>query len=307
MTQQTAQQRSGNGPSLISKIAGKYGVDSNKLLDTLKATAFRQKEGVTISNEQMMALLIVADQYNLNPFTKEIYAFPDKNNGIVPVVGVDGWARIVNEHPQFDGLEFIEAEQVRQMDDDSHSCPVWIKCVIYRKDRSHPVSIKEHLEECYKPPITGEKKGGGQYKIKGHWQTHTKRALRHKAFVQTGRIAFAFVGIYDEDEASRIIEGQADAQPAPPQQSKAAAVNNLLEQLPSQKLDFGTPATQERVREPVAQSTGAPAQSAAGFADAIAAVKRGDLDAARDLLPVMSEGEHAQIEVAIKNHEAAKQ
>ena len=39
------------------------------------------------------------------PFTKEIYAHPDQHKGIVPVVGVDGWIRIVNEHPQFDGIE----------------------------------------------------------------------------------------------------------------------------------------------------------------------------------------------------------
>ncbi len=36
----------------------------------------------------MAALMIVADQYGLNPFTREIFAFPDKQNGIVPVVGV---------------------------------------------------------------------------------------------------------------------------------------------------------------------------------------------------------------------------
>src|SRR3546814_4773792 len=56
-----------------------------------------------VSDAQMTALLIVANQYALNPWTKEIYAFPDKNNGIVPVVGVDGWARIINSHQQFDG------------------------------------------------------------------------------------------------------------------------------------------------------------------------------------------------------------
>jgi hypothetical protein len=31
-----------------------------------------------VTDEQMMALLIVADQYGLNPFTKEIYGYPDK-------------------------------------------------------------------------------------------------------------------------------------------------------------------------------------------------------------------------------------
>lgn len=51
------------------------------------------------NDDQLTALLIVANQYSLNPWTKEIYAFPDKNNGIVPIVGIDGWSRILNNHP----------------------------------------------------------------------------------------------------------------------------------------------------------------------------------------------------------------
>ena len=89
--------------SLLAKFAGKYGIEPNRMLVTLKATAFRQRDGADVTNEQMMALLIVADQYGMNPWTKEIYAFPDKG-GIVPVVGVDGWLRIINEHPMFDGV-----------------------------------------------------------------------------------------------------------------------------------------------------------------------------------------------------------
>ena len=33
--------------------------------------------------------------------------------------------------------------------------------------------------------------------------------LRHKSLIQCSRIAFGFIGIYDQDEAERIIEGQA--------------------------------------------------------------------------------------------------
>jgi hypothetical protein len=87
--------------SVIVRMAERFGVDATKLQATLKATAFKGD----VSDAQFMALMIVADQYKLNPLTKEIYAFPDKNNGIVPVVGVDGWSRIINEHPQFDGRE----------------------------------------------------------------------------------------------------------------------------------------------------------------------------------------------------------
>src|SRR5262245_28059555 len=105
-------------PSILQRIAAKYHVDPDKMLTTLQQTAFRGN----VSNEQMMALCIVAEQYNLNPWTKEIYAFPDRN-GIVPVVGVDGWSRIINEHPQCDGVQFAE-------DPDG----AWIECTIYRKD-----------------------------------------------------------------------------------------------------------------------------------------------------------------------------
>ena len=121
----------------------------------------------------------------LNPFTKEIYAFPDKG-GIVPVVGVDGWARIINEHPAFDGMDFNDGPA------DKAGAPEWIECVMYRKDRTHPTKVRERMSECRRstPP----------------WQSHPTRMLRHKAMIQCARIAFGFAGIYDEDEAERIIE-----------------------------------------------------------------------------------------------------
>lgn len=181
--------------SILAKMADRYSVEPNKLLDTLKATAFKGQ----VSNEQMIALLIVADQYKLNPFTKELYAFPDKG-GIVPVVGVDGWARIINEHPQFDGIEFS---------DDAESCT----CTIYRKDRSHPVRVTEYLAEC---------KRGTQ-----PWQSHPRRMLRHKATIQCARLAFGFAGIYDEDEAQRIVHMGA-AEEVPRAAGSLAAVQQAV-------------------------------------------------------------------------------
>ena len=42
--------------------------------------------------------------------------------------------------------------------------------------------------------------------VTGPWQTHTKRFLRHKAMIQCARLAFGYGGIYDQDEAERIVE-----------------------------------------------------------------------------------------------------
>lgn len=163
--------------TLTSKLATRLDMgDGTGLVETLKATAFKGQ----VSDAQMTALMVVANQYGLNPWTKEIYAFPDKNNGIVPVVGVDGWSRIINSHPQFDGMDFEQ---------DAESCT----CIIFRKDRGHPIRVTEWLAECRRANV-------------GPWASHPKRMLRHKAMIQCARLAFGYGGIYDQDEAERIVE-----------------------------------------------------------------------------------------------------
>lgn len=202
--------------SLVTRFAERYHIEPAILMETLKATAFRQRGDKVVSNEQMAALLIVADQYKLNPFTKEIFAFDDKG-AIVPVVSVDGWSRIINEHPAFNGMEFHYSEEIVQLDR-AKACPAWCEVVIYRKDRERPTIVREYLDEVYQPP---RGRDGG---YDGPWQTHTKRFLRHKTLIQGSRIAFGFAGIYDEDEAARIVEGQrvVDVTPAPAERIVAA-------------------------------------------------------------------------------------
>lgn len=194
--------------SLVEKFAQQMGgVEPSKMLKTLKATAFRLPDKYRsgnwtpqeVTNEQMMALLVVANKYGLNPFIKEIYAFPDKG-GIVPIVGVDGWSRMINDHVEFDGMKFVNSKEAAVIDDHARRCPDAITCIIYRKDRSHPTEITEYLDEVYRPAF--EKDGVAK---PGPWQSHTKRMLRHKAMIQCARIAFGFTGIHDQDEAERIV------------------------------------------------------------------------------------------------------
>lgn len=212
MSQQVAVVDSAKG-ALLARFAEKFGVDKLKVGEILKATVFKQPKGKNgappeeISNEQLAALLIVADQYGLNPFTKEIYAFPDKQKGIVPVIGVDGWNRIMNDHPAMDGVEFRYSENMVKIDADAKECPEWVEAVIYRKDRNHPIVVREYLDECYRAAFSGSGQNGS-YKVAGPWQSHTRRFLRHKALIQGARIAFGFSGVYDEDEAQAISEAR---------------------------------------------------------------------------------------------------
>ena len=211
--------------TLTQTLAAKLDMgDGAGLIDTLKATAFKGE----VTDAQMTALLVVANQYGLNPWTKEIYAFPDKNNGIVPVVGVDGWSRIINSHPQFDGIEFHHADKLVTMPG-GKPAPEWIECHIYRKDRSRPIVVREYLDEVYRAPFKGK-----YGEVTGPWQTHTKRFLRHKSMIQCARLAFGYGGIYDQDEAERIVDatekhmGPAEVVPQAPAHYPAAEFDKNL-------------------------------------------------------------------------------
>ena len=196
--------------TLTQKLASRLDMgDGTELINTLKQTAFKGQ----VSDAQMTALLIIANQYSLNPWTKEVYAFPDKNNGIIPVVGVDGWSRIINSHPEFDGMKFAQ---------DAESCT----CIMYRKDRTHPVEVTEYMSECRRANV-------------GPWSSHPRRMLRHKAMIQCARLAFGFGGIYDQDEAERIAEAEGSAPVRHARDPQSASSQNApdLEDFEAQHLD----------------------------------------------------------------------
>lgn len=203
-------------PSLVVSMATKYGIEPEKMLATLKQTAFRQrgKNGGTppeITNEQMMALMLVANEYNLNPWTKEIYAFP-QDGGIVAVVGVDGWLSMINRHPQ---LEWMELEIAPH---EKGEMPEWFECRIKRKDRTKPTAVREYYEECKRNTDP--------------WRDMPRRMLRHKAIKECGRVAFSFVGVVDPEEADVILNA-IDITPPKTQKAPVEAPKQKLGALPA--------------------------------------------------------------------------
>lgn len=196
--------------SVVMDMAERFGMDHQAFERTLRATVFP----ANAPPEEFAAFLLVAKEYKLNPITKEIYAFPKKGGGIVPVVSIDGWMNLINSHPAFDGMDFDETHN------DSGDL-VCIRCTIFRKDRAHPISVTEYLSECIRPT--------DPWKMK-------HRMLRHKAAIQCARYAFGFAGIYEEDEAERIAASNArdvtppvpPAPPIPPAPAPALAAPQVI-------------------------------------------------------------------------------
>lgn len=171
--------------SLVTTMASRYELEPNKFLSVIEKTIFPANSKPSL--EQIAAFLVVANQYELNPFIKEIYAFPARGGGIVPIVSVDGWLTIINRQSQLDGVEFQD-----HIDDQGQLTAVTAR--VYRKDRSHATEVTEYMNECKRDTDT--------------WRKWPARMLRHKALIQGARYAFGLAGIYDPDEAERIAEDE---------------------------------------------------------------------------------------------------
>lgn len=195
-TQLAKAQPAPSKPSALAVMAGRFSVEPAKLLDTLKATVFKNA-----SNEELLALVTVANEYSLNPFLKEIYAFPAKGGGIVPIVSVDGWNKMLIRQPDFDGIDF-EFEHTNE--GELISCTA----VIHVKNRTRPVRITEYLAECKRNTEP--------------WNNMPHRMLRNRTLCQASRVAFGFSGVHNEDEASAIVVDSTVITQAPPKMIPAA-------------------------------------------------------------------------------------
>ena len=170
-------------PTALEAVASRLQIQPANLINTLRSTVFRDA-----NDSEFAALIVVCNEYRLNPLLKEIYAFKAKGGGIMPMVSIDGWIRIMNEHPQFDGIEFDY-----HLDDQGNTEA--IEAIIYRKDRSHPIKVIEYMVEC-----------AGNTEP---WRKVPRRFLRHRALIQGARVAFGLSGIAGEGD-----EAEYEMQPA---------------------------------------------------------------------------------------------
>jgi phage recombination protein Bet len=168
--------------SILATMASVCGMEPKVFQATLMKTVMP----AAAKDEDVAAFLVICNEYKLNPFARQVFAFP-ASGGIRPMVSIDGWYGIANQHPQFDG---IETEEVFATD---HTF-IAVKATVWRKDRTRPIVVTEYLDECKRATEP--------------WKMWPKRMLRHKASIQAFRAAFGLAGIYDEDEIERIVAAE---------------------------------------------------------------------------------------------------
>lgn len=199
--------------SLITDFANEYGLEPGKTLGVLKDYLLKTSDKEQPATDaEIMGFLSVANQYNLNPFLKQIYAFRGKSGRMDVVVPIDGWAAIVLRNKKYNGHEFEH-----HFNGDKLAA---ITCRMFRKDLDHPVEVTEYMDECVQDKDT--------------WRKWPARMLRHKAYIQCARLAFGISGVVDSDEAEREVTGTTI------RQAKAQTSERLLEHEPDMVEEFIT-------------------------------------------------------------------
>jgi hypothetical protein len=148
----------------LGRAAAGLGIDKGEL----KAWVDLQMD---VPAKAILVLLRSMQSLHLDPLCEEI-GFTQFEDGQWQVfITIEGCSKLLNQHPQFNGLVFNQADTLID------GVPEWIECSIYRKDRTIPTTVREYLME-----VRGET---------SIWQKMPRRMLRHRALQQCVRLVIA--------------------------------------------------------------------------------------------------------------------
>ena len=169
----------------LSVIAASNGVTQEEVAEVLRGMIISGKgqHGAQATNAEMTVVSSIFAKYDLNPFIREGHAFVSGGK-LQVMIGLDGWLKIANRHPEFDGYE-----QFDNFDDKGDLISVTTK--IYVKNRRFPTPHTEYMREALMPSSPA-------------WKKFPFRMLAGKSLGQCVRKAFGVSEVLDDDEASRI-------------------------------------------------------------------------------------------------------
>jgi hypothetical protein len=146
----------------LAKAATGLGIDEAEL----KAWVNLQMD---VPAKTILIVLRMMQNLHLDPLLEEISLAQYEDGQWRTFITIEGCAKLLNQHPQFNGLVFHHANTLID------GVPEWIECSIYRKDREVPTTVREYYIE-----VKGET---------AIWQKMPRRILRHRALQQCVRLA----------------------------------------------------------------------------------------------------------------------
>jgi len=86
------------GPKASDQLATFLGIEKGMMLETLKVQCFKGKRPDEVSDAQLAAFVSTANVLQVNPLIPGmLYAYPERNGGITPILGPDGVFKKLDE------------------------------------------------------------------------------------------------------------------------------------------------------------------------------------------------------------------
>jgi hypothetical protein len=124
---------------------------------------------VMAPKQTLLGLLRIARENSLDPLKEEVALALYDDSRWQSYITVEGYSRILNRHPAFDGIAFNQSAE------ESNGVPIWMECSIYRKDRIMPIVVREYFEEVKREQAI--------------WQKMPRRMLRNRVMQQCAKLA----------------------------------------------------------------------------------------------------------------------
>ena len=149
-------------------------------------------------------VVYITQHYQIDPLLGDI-TIHYQNGRWVPHITMDGWMKIINQHPAFCGIDFQEAQELID------GVPQWISCTIYRQDRVIPITVREYYLELKQESSL--------------WLEIPRRLLRFRSMQQCARLAlgistpeFSIQPLMDNKPSGNMASSHSPSESPPPTQ-----------------------------------------------------------------------------------------
>lgn len=183
-----------------TKLATKLGIEPGMMIETIKAMCFPTMRPENITDAQTAAFISVCATQDLNPLVAgQVYAYPTKSGGIVPVIGPDGVFKKLGERTDVSyECEVFPADVALK--------PTHAKATIYVEGKERPYTFTAVFSEWY-------------VSNNPNWNTRPRHMIWLRALKQCARLVINGLPM-DKEEATLAelinVTGTGDEpQPAP--------------------------------------------------------------------------------------------
>lgn len=222
---------------LVRGLAKAWGVSEDDVMRLAVSFIAVKEPSTRVPYEKCIEFLMICAAHKLNPATREIGAFYGYNEKqgwrLQTFIEVDGWVKLANQHPEYDGFtqEFHFRGQDRLADS--------VTTRVFRKGRSHPEETTIFMDEW--------KKDTPVWRQMPNWQ------LGVKGIKQTVRFAFGFAGIVDRED---LLEESDTAPVTVSTQAQPQTINPGLPDKTQVAPDIVQQAAQKKDERPLAEVLG---------------------------------------------------